>query len=977
MHNFKKRFVGLTSVLTVLATGFTMPGMQVYSYAEEAQKPIVTSKQKASGWTYGIYMCGHNLEEYGYHASDDLLEIMNAKVPKGFSNDNNFIVETGGCLGWHFREQYETYLKEQGYDDSEINQIVPDEINSSTISLFKINFEHEYKATDGTTKTVPALEFVKVVAEYPEVDEYFDGEIEYSEDKPANMGNEIYLKQFINELDTNYPAEHMALTLWNHGGGITGGACYDQYYDDPITLGELKNVLKERAKAGYDKLDMIGYDACLMSNYESWINVAPFVKVGVGSLTSEPSPGWYYTSFVEELGKHYKEESYTADKFSSAIVDTYRDYYKKDGQYFKDSGELADEESAAYAMLSAVNLEKLSYSAVDFAIFGSSLLENYRDSEGIKNIFEEAIDKGGIEAGAEIVGINSLLDATQKVANDRIPVFENSERIYDRLYADSYNKCLDVIPNIKEKVNESIINTCNGWEGNELENVGCMSVFCPDKYASDDIAYFNYSDYSSYSVSHDYAKLVYLYGGSIERNAERVIDVKPEITYNAADGSITASVEHAREDATEMKVIYSEFIKKDGINYVTDYKSSIPFFNEFSLAVKPKNVYYTIGDSKPLFTRMVEDKGYKSCTIQGILNNYYGIFYFTDKEKNGKYIFAGFWPDVDLSAYTEEERLQVIEEASVESMGEGLLEGSNEFFEEMMAKGEIITEISSGDYINLTTATVDECTLAKVNDVSNRIRSNVIVKADSVDEFMLKENVANKDDEFIVIGTTKYVGEVLGFDENGFPIMASETHGLETNYGKYKDFVNGKISIEKNEYELTGEYIKPVIKFENSRLEEGKDYEVIYENNLGLGRAKAVIKGLGTYAYLPERTIEFDIVKVKNAEGKTVYSVKTVIVKTPKQAKIKSVKNKRKALTIKWKKIKAVNGYEVLIARNKKFTKGKKIKTIKDSNKASVAFKNLKKKKTYFVKVRAYKVAKNGKKVYGDWSEVKKVKICK
>ena len=158
-----------------------------------------------------------------------------------------------------------------------------------------------------------------------------------------------------------------------------------------------------------------------------------------------------------------------------------------------------------------------------------------------------------------------------------------------------------------------------------------------------------------------------------------------------------------------------------------------------------------------------------------------------------------------------------------------------------------------------------------------------------------------------------------------------------------------------------------------------KNYHIqhIYENNLGLGRAKAVIKGLGTYAYLPERTIEFDIVKVKNAEGKTVYSVKTVIVKTPKQAKIKSVKNKRKALTVKWKKIKAVNGYEVLIARNKKFTKGKKIKIIKDSNKASVAFKNLKKKKTYFVKVRAYKVAKNGEKVYGDWSEVKKVKICK
>lgn len=67
------------------------------------------------------------------------------------------------------------------------------------------------------------------------------------------------------------------------------------------------------------------------------------------------------------------------------------------------------------------------------------------------------------------------------------------------------------------------------------------------------------------------------------------------------------------------------------------------------------------------------------------------------------------------------------------------------------------------------------------------------------------------------------------------------------------------------------------------------------------------------------------------------------------------------------------DGFEVQYALYKKFTKGKK--TTKCSTyKQVVTLKNLKKKKTYYVRVRAYK--KNGsKKVYGSWSFVKKCKV--
>ena len=1001
MHNFKKRFVSLTSAATLIATGFTMPGMQNFTYAQEAQKPIVTSKQKAAGWTYGIYMCGNDLEQYLHSASSDLIEILKAKVPKGFSKDNNFIVETGGCLQWHFKERYEKYLKKQGLSDSEIQQIVPEEINSEAISLFKINFEHEYKADDGSTKTIAALEFIKEVGKYStEPDEV-----------EANMGDEKYLKEFVDELDKNYPANHMALTLWNHGGGITGGACYDQYYDDPITLGELKNVLAERTDSGYEKLDVIGYDACLMSGYESWVNLAPFAKVGVGSLTSEADTGWYYTAFVEELGEKYKEKSFGAKELGSSIVEAYEDYYKKDGLFFKDVLERQEEDNeeegeekkskkskkyklkdeyesdeeyaAAYSMLSAVDLEKLALSSIDFAKLGSNLLNNYRDSEGITKIFTEASSKGSADYGAEVVGIYSFLDAAEAVAKERIPMFEENERTYDKLYADAYGKCLEVIPKIKEAIDDSVIKACNGWEGNDLENAGCMSIFCPDKYAKDDVAYFNYENYSLYSISPDYAKLVYLYGGTVIRNEERTIEVDPILQYNAEDGTVSASIEHAGEDAYTIDgLAYQEFLEKDGKKYVISASDSIPFFEQFSIVGRPTNEYFTVGNSEPLHVNLEEANGYRFASVSGILNNAYGTYYFSDEGTPGKMHFIGFVSMDDLIGLPEEysEDFEETEETKIRNKNlkqRVTLLNEIEYYEQCKEKGEVITDINSDDYINLSTAPVDEIKFYSMLGTAYKTVEENEIKIKSVDDFILDVNYADNNDVFFTIGTYVASYDWDDLDENGWPKEYDDIKSLFFNYGKFKDFLDCKLTLEKDEYELTGEYVKPKITFENSKsnLVEGEDYEVVYENNLGLGKAKATVKGLGSFAYLPEKTIEFNIVKAKNADGKIVY--KTVVVKAPKQAKIKSLKNKKKnALTVKWKKIKGACGYQIKYARNKKFTKDKKIKNIKKASKVSATIKNLKK-KTYYVKVRAYSLDPNGKKVYGDWSNVKKIKIKK
>lgn len=101
----------------------------------------------------------------------------------------------------------------------------------------------------------------------------------------------------------------------------------------------------------------------------------------------------------------------------------------------------------------------------------------------------------------------------------------------------------------------------------------------------------------------------------------------------------------------------------------------------------------------------------------------------------------------------------------------------------------------------------------------------------------------------------------------------------------------------------------------------------------------------------------------------------------PKKAALASVKAvSGKKLKIQWKKISGASGYEVQCCLKKNFKSGVKKAAAKKGNKTSLVIKKLKKGKTYYVRVRAYKTVKvNGKtqKLYGAWSKVKKSKKIK
>lgn len=114
-----------------------------------------------------------------------------------------------------------------------------------------------------------------------------------------------------------------------------------------------------------------------------------------------------------------------------------------------------------------------------------------------------------------------------------------------------------------------------------------------------------------------------------------------------------------------------------------------------------------------------------------------------------------------------------------------------------------------------------------------------------------------------------------------------------------------------------------------------------------------------------------------NSNNNNSGNTTTVTVKKP--AKVTKVtatvaKNKKK-VTLKWKKVKTANGYEIYRA-TKKNGRYKKVKTITKASAVRFTDKKVKKGKTYYYKVRAYKKA-SGTKVYGTYSAARKVKIRK
>ncbi|MBQ6410409.1 MAG: hypothetical protein IJI16_00500, partial [Atopobiaceae bacterium] len=196
-------------------------------------------------WTVFVYLCGSDLESRSGAGSKDLNEMLSGS--KG--SNVRFVVETGGARTWR----------------------------NNTMSNRKLG---RYLIQNGQIQEVGSV-------------------------SPTSMGAAATLADFLTWGIRNYPAEHMGLILWDHGGGSITGVCFDELNRrDSLYLRELDTALNQAYGVMWDKFDFIGFDACLMCTLETANVMATYADYMVASQESEPGNGWEYGSIARYLSQN-------------------------------------------------------------------------------------------------------------------------------------------------------------------------------------------------------------------------------------------------------------------------------------------------------------------------------------------------------------------------------------------------------------------------------------------------------------------------------------------------------------------------------------------------------------------------------------------------------------------------------------------------------------------------------------------------
>ncbi len=125
------------------------------------------------------------------------------------------------------------------------------------------------------------------------------------------------LADFVAEGIEAHRAGHYALVISDHGASWPGVGP-DDGTGEVLDLADLTRGISEGLeRAGVDKLDLLGFDACLMASYEVASAVAPLADRLVASQELEPGHGWDYGA----LRLLAEDPDATADQLGAALLD--------------------------------------------------------------------------------------------------------------------------------------------------------------------------------------------------------------------------------------------------------------------------------------------------------------------------------------------------------------------------------------------------------------------------------------------------------------------------------------------------------------------------------------------------------------------------------------------------------------------------------------------------------------------------------
>ena len=223
--------------------------------------------------------------------------------------------------------------------------------------------------TVGSNENLHVREFMDRSAEYGE-DELLDqgnwvgarvldlgepGTAEVASDLgDVNSADPAVLAQFIAEGIEANRAGSYALVISDHGASWPGIGPDEGSDDAVLDLAELTEAIASGLEqAGVDKLDLLGFDACLMANYEVASAMAPLADRMVASQELEPGHGWDYGS-LQVLAD---DPDTTVDELGSAIIDGFEGQAQEQGT----------QDQITLSMIDLTKMEAVDTAVTDFA----------------------------------------------------------------------------------------------------------------------------------------------------------------------------------------------------------------------------------------------------------------------------------------------------------------------------------------------------------------------------------------------------------------------------------------------------------------------------------------------------------------------------------------------------------------------------------------------------------------------------------
>ncbi|TCW84343.1 hypothetical protein C5O80_14995 [Burkholderia sp. SRS-46] len=146
----------------------------------------------------------------------------------------------------------------------------------------------------------------------------------------TDMGSIDAFREFLTWGRQYHPAKHYLVVVWNHGMGwraktkwspTTRSVSYDEETKHALYNVDVANAIHQ--VFGDDKVDIAGFDACLMANVENAYELRSRARYLVGSEELEPAAGWDY-GFLGDLAAN---PAMSARDLSRLIVAHYQRYY--------------------------------------------------------------------------------------------------------------------------------------------------------------------------------------------------------------------------------------------------------------------------------------------------------------------------------------------------------------------------------------------------------------------------------------------------------------------------------------------------------------------------------------------------------------------------------------------------------------------------------------------------------------------------